>query len=345
MAQNPFKALNINTDKIEAALTQNGVTNFSSIVRNERETHLSGTYKEIDFLIKLMPPGGNTTIGRASGQNNTYFDEIAGIIKENCLYSDKKTFEYTIPRFSDENKEMLFAFLNEENVKIEEDKNNDPNCKHQYIMTAGNGDRVRAKIYNRGSIQFQGKYLQIASLINDFMCTILDMKEIIEQKNQEFNVDIKKETIESELHSKLPKSIDLIHDDIKKQLSCSLIMKQIDVEMEDYSTYCFSALRSIEGFIYQLLGSVCNPSSSRNLGEYFTENNPKYIIRDIHQETINGEIAEVLCECYTYWHENRHGLFHMKPGVADTKTIDKAESIEIIDTVCQLIDKGIARLK
>ncbi|EBF6515194.1 mRNA endoribonuclease LsoA, partial [Salmonella enterica] len=53
MAQNPFKALNINTDKIEAALTQNGVTNFSSIVRNERETHLSGTYKEIDFLIKL----------------------------------------------------------------------------------------------------------------------------------------------------------------------------------------------------------------------------------------------------------------------------------------------------
>ncbi len=90
MAQNPFKALNINTDKIEAALTQNGVTNFSSIVRNERETHLSGTYKEIDFLIKLMPSGGNTTIGRASGQNNTYFDEIAGIIKENCLYSDKK---------------------------------------------------------------------------------------------------------------------------------------------------------------------------------------------------------------------------------------------------------------
>ncbi|EHK8697661.1 type II toxin-antitoxin system RnlA family toxin, partial [Salmonella enterica subsp. enterica serovar Infantis] len=111
------------------------------------------------------------------------------------------------------------------------------------------------------------------------------------------------------------------------------------------STYCFSALRSIEGFIYQILGSVCNPSSSRNLGEYFIENNPKYIIRDIHQETINGEIAEVLCECYTYWHENRHGLFHMKPGVADTKTIDKAESIEIIDTVCQLIDKGMARLK
>lgn len=32
------------------------------------------------------------------------------------------------------------------------------------------------------------------------------MKEIIEQKNQEFNVDIKKETIESELHSKLPKA-------------------------------------------------------------------------------------------------------------------------------------------
>ncbi|MDK6286053.1 type II toxin-antitoxin system mRNA endoribonuclease LsoA, partial [Klebsiella pneumoniae] len=124
-------------------------------------------------------------------------------------------------------------------------------CKHQYIMTTSNGDRVRAKIYKRGSIQFQGKYLQIASLINDFMCSILNMKEIVEQKNKEFNVDIKKETIESELHSKLPKSIDKIHEDIKKQLSCSLIMKKIDVEMEDYSTYCVSALRAIEGFIYQ----------------------------------------------------------------------------------------------
>ncbi|KKI96281.1 hypothetical protein WQ50_08770, partial [Acinetobacter baumannii] len=84
MAQNPFKALNINIDKIESALTQNGVTNYSSNVKNERETHISGTYKGIDFLIKLMPSGGNTTIGRASGQNNTYFDEIALIIKENC---------------------------------------------------------------------------------------------------------------------------------------------------------------------------------------------------------------------------------------------------------------------
>ncbi|MCW9737945.1 type II toxin-antitoxin system RnlA family toxin [Morganella morganii] len=345
MAQNPFKALNINIDKIESALTQNGVTNFSLKVKNEKEMHLSGMYKSVDFLIKLMPSGGNTTIGKASGQNNTYFDEIAGIIKENCLYSDKKTFEYTIPTFSDENSKMLFRFLSEEDININEDNNNDPNCKHQYIMTSGNGDRVRAKIYSRGSIQFQGKYLKIASLINDFMCTILNMKEIIEQKNQEFNVDIKKETIESELHSKLSKSIELIHGDIIKQLSCSLIMKKIDVEMDDYSTYCFPALRSVEGFMYQLLGGVCSPSSSKNLGEYFTENKPKYVIRDIHQGAINGEMAEVLCECYTYWHENRHGLFHMKPGVADTKVIDKAKSIEIIDTVCQLIDGGMARLK
>ncbi|WP_420361701.1 hypothetical protein, partial [Escherichia coli] len=34
MAQNPFKALNINIDKIEPALTQNGVTNYSSNVKN-----------------------------------------------------------------------------------------------------------------------------------------------------------------------------------------------------------------------------------------------------------------------------------------------------------------------
>lgn len=44
-------------------------------------------------------------------------------------------------------------------------------------MVTGSG-----KIYKRGSIQFQGKYLQIASLINDFMCSILNMKEIVEQK-------------------------------------------------------------------------------------------------------------------------------------------------------------------
>ncbi|MCM5388775.1 type II toxin-antitoxin system mRNA endoribonuclease LsoA, partial [Escherichia coli] len=119
----------------------------------------------------------------------------------------------------DDDRANLFEFLSEEGITITEDNNNDPNCKHQYIMTTSNGDRVRAKIYKRGSIQFQGKYLQIASLINDFMCSILNMKEIVEQKNKEFNVDIKKETIESELHSKLPKSIDKIHEDIKKQLS------------------------------------------------------------------------------------------------------------------------------
>lgn len=345
MAHNPFKALNIDRDKIEAALTQSGVANFASNVKNDRETHLTGNYKGVDFLIKLMPSGGNTTIGRASGQDNTYFDEIAEVIKNNCLYSDRKNFEYTIPRFSSNDKDALFDFLREESITISEDTNNDPNCSNQYIMTSSDGDRVRVKIYRRGSIQFQGKYLKIACLINDFMCTILNMEEIVEQKNKEFNVDIKKEAVESELHSKLSKSIEYIHDDIKRQLSCSIIMKKIDVEMEDYSTYCFSALRAVEGFIYQILGTVCTPSSANNLGEYFTENRPKYVIRDIHQSTINGDIAEVLCECYTYWHENRHGLFHMKPGVADTRIIDKKTSIDIIDNVCQLIDNGMARLQ
>ncbi|WP_172440456.1 RNase LS family HEPN domain-containing protein [Escherichia coli] len=146
------------------------------------------------------------------------------------------------------------------------------------------------------------------------------MKEIVEQKNKEFNVDIKKETIESELHSKLPKSIDKIHEDIKKTaIMLANNEKNRCRNGRLLNILLLSALRAIEGFIYQILNDVCNPSSSKNLGEYFTENKPKYIIREIHQETINGEIAEVLCECYTYWHENRHGLFHMKPGIADTK--------------------------
>lgn len=37
-----------------------------------------------------MPSGGNTTIGRASGQNNTYFDEIALIIKKTvCIQTQE----------------------------------------------------------------------------------------------------------------------------------------------------------------------------------------------------------------------------------------------------------------
>lgn len=344
MSKNPYKALNIDKSKIEEVLMENGFADFAFNEKSAKETHLTGTYKGVRILMKLMPSDGYITIGKATGQNNEHFEEIAEIIKNNCLFSEKKNFEYTIPAFTEQNKEHLFEFLSEESIRIESNDNKDPNCSSQYTLSTENGDKIKVKIYNRGSIQFQGKYLKIACLINDFMCTILNIKEIVEQKNKEFNVDIKKETIESELHSKLSKSLDHVHADIKQQLSCSLIMKKIDVEMEDYSAYCFSALRAIEGFIYQVLAKVCNPRSAANLGEYFTENRPRYVIRDIHQGAINGDVAEVLCECYTYWHENRHGLFHMKPGVADTKVIDKEESIKIIDNACQLIDTGMARL-
>lgn len=347
MADNPFKSIGIDWDKIDSILTESGVVNLNLEEKNARETHASGTYKGIDFLIKLMPvKGGKTTIGKATGRDNTYFDELANLIKDNCSYSESKSYEYTIPEFTDKNKEHLFSFLESESVSINQDtKSSNPLCISEYVFEGGKGDKVRVKFYKRGSAQFQGRHLKVATLINDFMCSIMNMEEIVEQKNKEFNVEIKKEAINSELHSKLPNSIDYVHEDIKKQISCSIIMKQIDVQMEDYSTYCFAALRALEGFIYQVLGGVCNPSTARNLGEYFSEGAPRYTIRDIHKSIINGEVSNVLCECYTYWHENRHSLFHMKPGVADTRVIEKEDSISIIDQVCRLIDEGTARLR
>lgn len=350
MSKSPFKSLNIDRDRIPAVLEGCGATDISFAEASKTETHLSGSYKGAQFFIRIYTTKqGTTTLGKATGRGEN-FEELAEIIKQGCIYSTQTQFNYTIPSITKESVAFLLSFIEEQGITITEDTSSeDRNCEKQYIFSTDDGDRIRVKIYRRGSIQFQGRYLKIASAINDFMCSILNISEIVEQKNKEFNVSIKEETIEEELHSRLPNSIDVIHDTIKKQLSCSIIMKKISMDMEDYATYCFSALRATEGFMYQILATHCNctPTKSSGVGDYFEREHQgaPYKVRAIYDDAINGDPASILCECYTYWHENRHGLFHMKPGLSDTRTIDRESSIKIIDDVCNLIDTSIARLK
>jgi hypothetical protein len=342
--KNPYLDLFINLEQIQEVVTTAGATDVLFNRENPKELHLSFTYNGASTLIRLYPKNGGTcTIGKAPGRSAN-FELFAEAIKNNCCPVVQQRFECT-QKLKQGEFDNLCEFLREEAVTIEE-LNKETHCR-VFAATGPSGDKLRIKYFNNTSTQFQGRYLQTACLVNDFLCQVLDRTEIVSKQIENFKIPISKNQIEEELLHKMPVSNGYVHELVMKQIACSLTLSKIDVAMEDYSSITHSALRALEGFLFQILMVNFKPENGTNVGNYFEPVPGRgYKLTEDRVSTCgHPEMAGVLGECYTYFHEYRHGLFHVRPTIVGTTTINMAEARTIIDTVCNLIETSVRRLK
>ncbi|MBD9565283.1 type II toxin-antitoxin system RnlA family toxin [Pseudomonas sp. PDM09] len=341
-SKNPYQDLHLDMTKVEGCLLTAGATEIVFDERNARELKFSFVFENDRTMLKLFPKiGGLYTIGKSTGLT-AHFDKFAEAVKNECCVSNQIRLEFTT-KLEDDELTGLFSFLESERVNIEE-LNEEAHCK-VFAVVGAHGDKVRIKKFKNKSVQFQGRYLSTAILINDFLCNVLSVQDLLTQQIDTFKIPITKEQISAELLDKIPVSHDSIHEQVRKQLACSLALSKIDIELEDYSAISFPALRALEGYLFEVLSGNFKPENSSKMGEYF-ERKPDgtYGLTALHAEVCGEVTAMVAGECYTYWHAERHGTFHMSTVLAATRTISFENARSICNRVCELIETGSRRL-
>lgn len=342
-SKSPFADLFLNVELIPDCIAAAGAGDITINRDNPKEYKLHFSYEGQPRLIRLYPKtGGIMTIGKANGHTEI-FDVFAEIIKAGCCIEKQQRLEFTV-KMTNEQFSLFIEFLISEQVAIVE-LNPEAHCK-VFEATGHLGDKLRIKFFNNKSVQVQGRFLNTAFLTNDFLCNILDRSDLVTHQIETFKIPITQIEMSDELLHKMPVSNGAVHEMIMKQIACALTLSKIEIALDDYSSIAHSALRGLEGYIFQVLQRNFKPEKSTKVGEYFERDHTgRYdLTADRHGTCGHAEMAGVLGDCYTYWHDNRHGLFHMSPILAGTLTIDIDQARKIVDEVCALIEKSVKRL-
>jgi len=343
-SKSPFADLLLNIEAVEKCLVDAGALDVTSNSTNPKELKYTFSFDGEITMLKFFPKkGGLYTVGKAVGLD-AHFDKFANEVKDKCCVVSPKRMEFTVRNLDPQQFADLFEFLQSEEVEIQE-LNQEAHCK---IFSAKGkfGDVVRIKQFNNKSIQFQGRFLNTAILINDFFCNVLNYQDLLAQQIGVFKIPVTGAQVKAELLNKIPATHHLVDENIRKQISCSIALCKVDIELEDYSAVSFPALRGLEGFLIQLLSRNFRPGEASKIGEYFLKNTDQttYSLTPDHAAVCDQDTAEALGECYTYWRAQRHGTFHMSSVLAATRTLSAADAIRICDEVCGLIDKSCKRL-
>ncbi|MBF6986483.1 type II toxin-antitoxin system RnlA family toxin [Cupriavidus sp. IK-TO18] len=302
-------------------------------IKEEKQYHCSGTLADERFLLNIYAnKDGSTTLGFASGGNKELFEVLATEVREKCAYSDKARFELSVPKMNPDMMNNLSDFLAQAEAKVAQ---TDKGANYELTRYQGrSGDVMTVKQYSNGTVQFQGKYAQVATLVMDFLQNELSLTAFVEKQIAVCNVDIKAKDIVDELKARYPATFDFADEKVKKQFSAALTLEKLDIELEDYSAVAFPALRGLEGIIKQMLIKVgFKPAPKDAIGQYFEQTVVgKWRLTEANAAHAGIVWTPVLSDAYTVYFNHRHPLFHMESMVETTKTLPS------IQDACQIVE-------
>lgn len=335
-----YKSKGLDFEKILPYLNTVG-TGVTHTAKTEKEHHFKGVLATGgSFFIKVFKnTDGSITIGKATGFDAN-FEVVADSLLAACSFSKTShTIEYSIPGFPQNSFNDLRDFLTQECSASEELTSNP---KYTQIRAKGkNNDTITLKYYSNQTIQIQGKFTYLAHAIDDFLRNVLSYDKFLTHQLEKYKLDIPLNEIKTELTAIIPCAHEHIHKNVRSLFSSALALSKIDVTLEEYSFIVFPALRGLEGAILEILRKffACSPTNDINLGEYFERNGSIYSVRSIYKNGNSSDLCQVVAQCYTLWHDQRHGLFHMDGTVETTRMLcNISDARTITTTVFQKID-------
>lgn len=342
-----FKKKNINRELIWRCLSDFGAESLSKDQKTSTQYHLKGVYDGNPFLFNIFENSdGTTTIGHATGQNRELFEVLAEEIVRCCSFGEKERLELSIPRFPTNDFDNLLEYLKSEGASIQ-DKKRLPYDGAQYRWQGPNGDTLTIKSFNNGTVQFQGKHAHLASLVWDYLYNVLSLEDALTKQSKTYEINVTVNEIKTELEAKIPVSHQFLEDTVRKQLSSALMLCKIGVHLEDYSAVAFPALRGLEGFIKQvLLKSGLRPADKSNIGEYFKQEVAgKYVLQKGYADHVGSPYVNILANSYTFYFNQRHGLFHMTTHVETSRILGSFEDArQIVSDVFDMIEDASKEL-
>jgi len=336
-----FKKLNLREKHELIEYIEN---NFQVLDKKENNYQLNITidYKDNKVLLVFyFNQNGTTTINTSQGKNKELNIEVAKKIVKDCLISDKKnlSFSLTEKQLSNDEFEYLLEFLKKDfNCKITNENHN----TYEIYKIFRNNEKFTIKKYRTGTIQFQGKPINIYAKIIEYLSAIpeFSLDNIIKIQTEVFEVPIEKNSIEEEFVTKFHHSNKFLCETTKKIIKSGIIQQKIDAPYPDYSPLTYPFLRGLECTLKKVWKETFNETIKKEKG-FYGKFSKERILNDTYKDQIsNNELTNAIESSYKYYYRNRHMLFHSDENPEMTRIIEKKEeALNIINRCTELIER------
>lgn len=340
------KSVQMDHGKVEGVLVAQGVTNLKKQALNGDKLHqYTGDVNGVPVMVKVfVNKDGTCTVGKGSG-DAALFEELKAAVEAGCRYGPVDSFEVSIPKFQDASIKLLDEFLREQGANPEHVEST-----KLYELTryrGPRGDALTVKFYSNKTLQLQGRFGHLCLLVQQFLTEVLSLDEVLEEQRKVYQIPVTIQAVKEELAGRIPAAHDWLEEVVRKQFSSACGLAKVGVELEDYASLAFPALRGLEGYTVQLLRDVCKLHVDKkvHLGEYFDASGAGFAVRAAYSHGLDAVMVDVLVQCYTCWNKQRHRLFHVDGTIETTRILETREAaVVIINEVFALVNKSHARI-
>ncbi|UUE95360.1 RNase LS family HEPN domain-containing protein [Comamonas thiooxydans] len=345
MSGQQFKGISIDPERIEPSLRALGVADL--VIQPKSQTHrvLLGTFDGERFSINLyLNNNGRCTLGRVASFSEAAFGKVAQHIASTCSYGSTARLELSVGIPKDQ-PQTIIEFLQSQGASVEAPVTQP--VFTQWRVRGPRGDALVLKAYANGTFQAQGPHAQVASWLFDYLGNVLQLDAVLEAQREIYRIPLSTQAVQTELKARIPAVHDYLEEKIRKQFSTAHALTKVGIELEDYSTIAFPALRGIEGFCFQVLRQECHfkPTAQTKLGSYFkSPYHGAFTLDDPYREGLGQELITLLDNSYTMWNKQRHALFHMDAEVELSRTIESLQAaVDITTEVLTTVDRDYGK--
>ncbi len=333
-----LKRLNINRNLIPNILSEN--VSILEVLEEKgiNELHFRGEMPNGDkvFLIFFFNSDGTTSISPRN-PNLERGKDLANVIAQNCVYSDKKNISLFIPLEKDDFDTILEYLQSDCNAQIIETKNIPGGVQKKLSGSCGN--QLVLKYFTRkANLQVQGKPLSLYEDLIDILCELLPYEKFVSSQLKQIDVNLAPSVVKGELESRLPMSYNFLGEKVQAIISPSLALNKLGIELDDYTSIAMPVLRGLEGYLKRIF-STNGFSIDKTFGSVIDGSNDTPRVKQTVKASINcDKTVNAIEKCYTYWKQQRHGLFHVDANVETTRVLNQNEAHNIIEETLNLIE-------
>lgn len=351
-----FTCLNLNRDQLIPDIQEFCSSKFPSGAtvsglelvnkgNNQYRCKINGDNKEV-FIDFYFRDDGTTTIQPKVGGQQELSIELATHILSNVPYHDVKNSSYSV-KATDEIIQFVIEYLDDlEGVSQTYKDITGQNGYVLYQYQSKICDRLTIKYFTNKTLQIQGKPMYLYQEVVCLLAEFFPFDEVVKNQAESYSVPLDPTEVRTEIDRLLPTAHTVLDPMLINILIASVAFTKIDIKIPDYSSFTFSALRTLEGYLKYLF-----QSKGINIEKHFTEFGENKTTGLYHLKpsiaTAIGcpKTGQAIEEIYNYLNKNRHGLFHTAAVVATTRIIsNKKDAHKIIWDTINLIESSHVKI-
>lgn len=346
-----FKNLNLDRGRIQSLLTDAvpGGTVTPLVAKGNAQESSIQKDGRVCTLQFYFVKDGTTTIHYQVGKDHAFSEQIATYIKEHGVKDTRTNFSLSLKAMKADNIDLLMEYLKDEARASIVTTNITDKPRHViYRATGPDGDTLVFKYFSNGTLQIQGKPLNLYVVTASFISDWLSLDDVVSSQAEVYKVDIKPDQVRYEIQALLPMSNQFLGETIIKILSPALTLKKIAVELEDYSALTFPSLRALEGYLKKLFSSKDILIGNEGFKDKFEKNSTgsSYLLTAELRKTIGcPNTCDAIQQGYNLFNKHRHTLFHVNQIPDGSRVIvNRQEAIGIVEQVFQVIESTYSKI-